>query len=490
MASQLPILQVLPALLAAPLCAVLPRRWAWALTAAVSVFCAYVALSLLQQTLIGGPISYALGGWAPPVGIEYRVDVLNAIVLVIVACIGALLMLFAHGSVAQEIEEEKQSLFYCLHLLNFAGLLGMAVTGDLFNLFVFLEISSLSTYALIALGPNRRALVASYQYLIVGTTGATFYVIGVGLLYMMTGSLNMIDVADRLPQVADTSTVRTAIAFLVVGLGIKLGMFPLHFWLPNAYAYAPSIISAFLAATATKVAIYALIRVLFTVFGAQEFEESFLAPLMLALGIAAMFLASAAAIFQDNVKRLLAYSSVGQVGYILLGIAVISIAGLTASLLHVFNHALMKGAIFMAMAGVFYRIGSVRLGDMAGLGQAMPWTMAAFMLAGFSLIGVPLTAGFVSKWYLVQAVLEAGHLWLAIAILFSSLLAALYIWRVAEVAYMRPRPDGAATIREAPLSLLIPTWVLVAGNIGFGVLGDISAPVAQAAATALLGGGS
>jgi multicomponent Na+:H+ antiporter subunit D len=193
------------------------------------------------------------------------------------------------------------------------------------------------------------------------------------------------------------------------------------------------------------------------------------------------------AVYQENVKRLLAYSSVAQIGYMVLGISFASVLGLTAGILHLFNHALMKGALFLAMGCVMYRVGSVRLESMAGLGRAMPWTMAAFVGGGLSLIGVPLTVGFVSKWYLVQAALERGMWPVATVVLVGSLLAVVYVWKVVEVAYFR-RTGAGAEIREAPLWLLVPTWVLVLANFWFGTDATMTAGVATRAAEVLLGG--
>src|SRR5690606_2589495 len=201
------------------------------------------------------------------------------------------------------------------------GLLGVTITGDAFNVFVFLEISALSTYALVAAGAwtNRRALTAAYNYLIMGTVGATFYVIGIGMLYMVTGTLNMADLATRIAAHGNSSTVQMGFVFILVGIGLKLAMFPLHLWLPNAYSYAPSAVTVFLAATATKVAVYVLLPFMSSVFGFDsEFQASTLRLLVLPLAIIAMFAASIVAIFQHALKRMLAYSSIAQIGYILL----------------------------------------------------------------------------------------------------------------------------------------------------------------------------
>jgi len=488
----LPILQVIIPLLSAPLSVLLHKRWlVWGLTVLASMCAFIISILLLQQVLARGVISYELGGWAAPWGIEYRIDVVNAFVLVIISAIGAIVPLYAARSVEREIAADRISLFYTAYLLCLAGLLGIAATGDAFNVFVFLEISSLSSYILISLGHDRRALTASYQYLVMGTIGATFILIGIGLAYMMTGTLNMMDLARRVPAVADTRTIRAALAFLTVGISLKLALFPLHLWLPNAYAYAPSTVTAFLAATATKVAIYLLLRFLFTIFGAVlSFEEMILHFVLMPLALVAVFSASIVAIFQDNLKRMLAYSSVAQIGYIILGISFVSVTGLTAGILHLFNHALMKGALFMALGCVVYRLGSVRLRDIAGLGRRMPWTFAAIVIGGLSLIGIPLTVGFISKWYLVLAALESQLWWVAVLVLVGSLLAVAYVWRVVEAAFFQPPPRHAAQYQEAPLSLLIPTWILIGANIYFGIDAERTVSIAQRAAEWLLRGPS
>ena len=490
MIAHLPALQVVIPLISAPLCALLPAGravWLAAMTASWLAF--LMAALLLNQVLAHGPISYLMGSWPVPWGIEYRVDALNAYMLLIVAGIGAIVMTFGRVIVESRIRlpENKQPWFYTAYLLCLTGLLGITITGDAFNVFVFLEISSLSSYVLISIGRDRRALTAAYQYLIMGTIGATFILIGIGLLYVMTGTLNMGDLAARIPAVADTRTVRAAFAFLTIGVSLKLALFPLHLWLPNAYAYAPSVVTAFLAATATKVAVYVLLRFFFTIFGAKfSFEAMQLDKVLLPLALVGIFSASLVAIFQTNVKRMLAYSSVAQIGYMILGISLVSVTGLTAGISHLFNHALMKGALFMALGCVSFRVGAAELERMAGVGRAMPWTMGAFVIGGLSLIGVPLTAGFVSKWYLIVGALEKGWWPVAVLVLVTSLLAVIYIWRVVEVAYFKPAPEGRV-VREAPLALLVPTWALALANLYFGLDTSLNAGVARLAAQSLLG---
>lgn len=483
----LPVLQVILPMMGAPIIVLLGRKVAWALSCLFAGGALAIALGLLSLASGGEPLQYELGGWTAPVGIVYTVDMLSGLMLTIVSAVGAVVMVYARKSVQHEIPAERHHYFYAMLLLCMSGLMGICITGDAFNVFVFLEISSLSAYALIAMGRSPRALVASYRYLVMGTVGGTFVLLGIGMLYMMTGTLNIADLAARVPSVADKTTIRAAFAFMTVGSLVKLALFPLHFWLPNAYTYAPSVVSAFLSATATKVSFYVLLRVIFTIFGASLLAQTLqMHNLLLLLSLVAIVMGSLVAVFQHNVKRLLAYSSLAQIGYFVLGLSLHNETALTGSLIHLFNHALMKGGLFMVVGCMVYRVGSCHLEDLAGIGRRMPLTTLAFVVGGVGMIGVPLTAGFVSKWYLVLGALQAGLWWVAAIVLLASLLAVLYIWRVVEVAYFRTPPVD--TPDEAPLAMLIPTWVMIGASVVFGIWTGPMLHIASEAAQSLLGG--
>jgi multicomponent Na+:H+ antiporter subunit D len=475
-------------LLAAPLCLLLRRnRWVRWLATRVTFVSLVISLLLILQVEGRGPIVYEFGGWPRPLGIEYAIDLTNAFVLVIVSMIAAVVLPIGPGH--SNLPEGREYLFYAAFLLCLAGLLGVAITGDVFNIFVFLEITSLATYVLVALGRDRRALMAAYSYLIVGTIGATFLLIGIGLLYQMTGTLNIADLAVRLEDVQQTRTAVVAFAFVMVGISIKLAMLPLHHWLPNAYSFAPPVVSAFLSATATKVAYYLMLRFVFTIFGASfVFSVLQLDLILIPLSLAAMFIGSIAAIYQTDFKRLLAYSSIAQIGYMTLGLSFNSELGVTAGIVHLFNHALMKGGLFLVAGCIVARLGSSAIEDMRGLGKRMPLTAAALVVAGLGMIGVPGTVGFVSKWVLVSAAIEREFFGITLLILLSSLLALVYVWRLVEVMYLSEAPAGAVA-SEAPRSYLVPTWILISGSVYFGLTTDQTLGIASAAARQLLGGG-
>lgn len=489
--SHLPVLQVVVPMLLAPLVVLLrPRGTAWAASTAISLMAFVIACYLVAGVLSGEEYRYALGAWPAPYGIALRVDAFSALLLLLVTGASSIALLAAKTSIDQGIESHRQPLFFSAWLLVLAGLAGILVAADAFNIFVFMEISSLASYVLVAGGTDRRALPAVFKYLIMGTIGATFYLIGVGLIYMMTGTLNLEDMELRIHQVADQRPILVAAGFITVGLALKAAVFPLHVWLPNAYTYAPHAVSVFLAACATKVSIYVLLRFDFVVFqqNLSGHDLQFTAFLM-PLAVLAILVGSAVAIFETNIKRLLAYSSVAQIGYILLGASLVSLSGLTASLLHMFNHALAKGALFLAVMGLATRLARLDLAHLAGAARQMPWTMSALVIAGLSLIGVPGTAGFISKWYLVTAALQEGALGIGLVavIVAGSLMAVVYIWRIVEAAWFEQPLEDNIELSEAPPLMLGVIWLTALANVYFGLITGLPRTLATDAAQSLLG---
>lgn len=490
------VLCVVVPMIAAPVLVILPGgRLSWLLTMLTTAAALYFALITLGEVRAepSGVISYMIGAWTEPagIGIEFRIDALNAMIILLVTAIAFLASVFSWPTLRAELgNHARMGMFYAAFLLCLCGLVGVAATGDAFNLFVFLEISSLATYVLVGMGAarDRRALPAAFNYLIMGTLGASFYIIGIGFLYAATGTLNMAGIAESLPALSGNRSVQVGFAFIIVGLGLKAAMWPLHQWLPNAYAYSPSFVTVFLAATATKVALYALVRFLFTIFEpGYTFEQASFVWILAPLSIAAMVFCSFQAVFQTDVRRVLAYSSVAQVGYMLLGVSLATASGVAAGLLHLFNHALMKGALFMALAGLVLVRNGTSIRDFDGMGRTAPWTMTAFAIAGLSLIGVPLTAGFMSKLQLGYALFESGWWWAVLLMVFSSFLAVFYIGRILQAAFFMPPANPSAPRREAPILVLVPLWILALSNLYFGIAAQFPLGLARDGAVAALG---
>ncbi len=436
-----------------------------------AVFSVYGFIYYLNEI----PLRYLFGGWEPPVGIEFVYDGLSAFVIVVINVIAFIVLIHSRQLAVNEFPN-KQMAYYSVAMLLMLGFNGMVLTGDLFNLFVFLEIASLSMYALIAIG-DRAAPFSAFRYLIIGTAGGTLYLLGVGFLYTVTGTLNIIDMAPMLPEFAGNTAVITAVILMIVGIGTKAALFPMHGWLPDSYTYAASSSSALIAPIGTKVAAYVLIRVMLYLFGIELLD--LVVPISYTVGVLAcigILYGSIMAIAQNELKRMLAYSSISQIGYIIMGISLANPFGFIGALLHILNHAVMKACLFMVAANLRHKEGHSDISLFEhSYRRKYPWTMFSFSVAAISMIGLPPLAGFFSKWYLVLGTVEADN-WLFLAvILISSLLNAVYFFRVLEKVYMKnpddevPVQDHVGENNEVQPSMLYPTMVFAVGLILIGI---------------------
>ncbi|RLI92720.1 MAG: hypothetical protein DRO95_01470 [Candidatus Altiarchaeales archaeon] len=483
----LPILVVIVPLIASfcmPIIGLFRRRYCFYLTLITNFLILIFAMLLLNYVINQGEIHYYLGNWEPPYGIEYVIDHLSAFMIILISFIAFIMTIYSKEDVENELPTNAP-LFYTLFMLLTASLLGIVSTGDLFNLYVFLEIASLSAYTLVAVGKKKDALIGSFNYLIMGTLGACFILIGIGFLYLVTGSLNMADIALRLPSLYSSHVVHAAAIFFVVGLSIKIALFPLHVWLPDAHAHAPSTISVFLSGLVLKVGAYAMIRVLFDIFTVEFFVNTLpIAEVLSWMAAIAIIAGSINAIAQKDIKRMLAYSSVSQMGYIALGIGLANTPGIMGSLLHILNHAFMKGCLFSAAGAIIHKYKIRNVHQFKGLGKKMPYTMAAFSIAAISMVGAPPFGAFFSKLFLALGAIESGKWIFALIILISSLLNAAYFFSILERAYFTKLHDEE--IEEAPISMVLPTFILAMGCIAFGVFMFILEPFLRDIATSLL----
>ena len=444
---------VLPLLIAVPLlAAILPillglrfDRVGWPVAMVTTLLVAVLAgqLAWAVSPWSGGPrrLVHELAGYPAPYGIELVGDGLAALIVLLIAVVAVAVLVYARTT------GPSRNAFYSGYLLLTGGLLGMALTGDLFNLFVFLEIVGLVSYALIAASDDSRAAYGALKYLFLGTTGASLYLIGVGYALVATGTLNMQDMATELAAVGYTDPlVQAAFGFILVGFMLKIAIFPLHTWQPDAYTYAPDTVSAFIAALVSTTAAYALIRIAFDVFTVEFFGANpLISDAVLVIAAVSIVVGSLLALLQTELKRVFAYSSVAQFGLILAAIGLQSETALFGAVIHLIGHGLMKATLFMSAGVLASAYGARTVADYAGLAKRAPITAGMMIIAGLALVGIPPSIGTLGKWFIALGAIEEGAWGVAAVIFLSTLLTLTYIGRLIEALYFTPADNAETT---------------------------------------------
>jgi multicomponent Na+:H+ antiporter subunit D len=403
---------------------------------------ALLGVSAVPRVLAHGTLTTHMGGWPPPIGIEVLLDPLSAFMAAVIGVVAFIVVAGSVHQVSQELEG-RETVYYACVLLLVSGLMGIIVTGDLFNLFVQIEVASLSAYALVAAG-GRGAPRAGINYLIIGSMGASLYLMGVGFLFAGTGTLNMADVARLLPEVDSRLTLVGGL-LIFGGLGIKMALLPLHMWMPPAYQRSPAAAATLMAPLVTKVSAYALIRVLFWVFGGGTLTvDDILLELLALTGAAAVLAGGVMAFMQTDLRRLLTYSSIGQMGVVALGIGMANTTSVTGAVLHIANDALMKGVLFLAAGMALLRFGVSDVDGLSRLRGRAPWTAAAITVAGLSLIGIPPLSGFFGKWYVLSGTIAEQRWVLAGALVVGSMASVGYVFRILERLYFSKADEDVA----------------------------------------------
>lgn len=436
---------------------------AWRFALGVAMATSGIALFVIVALPLAGEFRYPVGGWGTALGIELRFDALSAITVVF-GVVTSLVLLFSK-TLAADLTA-RPALYYALILVNLGGLNGFAVTNDLFNLFVFMELLSVSAYALVAAGRGKGAALAALKYLLPGAVSSLLVLFAIGLLLALTGSLNMQLVAERLPAAPAGAVALAATAFLV-GFMVKAALFPLHFWLPDAHGAAPGPVSALLSGLVVKAGVIGLFRGV-TVFDAPHALNG----ILMTLGAIAILAGGIAAMVQHELKRLLAYSTVAHLGYIVLGLGLATSASIAGSFAHMGYHALTKAGVFLAAAALVERTGLRDLDDLRGLGHRMPWSATALCAGLVALSGVPPTAGFVGKWQIALGAMSSDHPWVVLVVLVGALIALGYGIRVINALFFRaPTRAQVVSAREAPLSMVLPLVLLIGLALSAGLTG-------------------
>ena len=504
MGEHAPALMMLSPMFAAVFCGLLGMRWK-ALCLPITILGTGAALLFSievfwqVQDSFNHQISYFFGGWNAidfprGVGIQYHIDYLNALVLLVIPGVGLLVAMYSRQFVPSETPG-KEPQYYTLFLLLITGLMGMTVTADAFNLYVLLEVASLTGYALIAMG-SPRATVSAFQYLIIGTVGASFYLLGVGYLYIKTGSLNMIGIQEILMEQGMHGSPAVYVAFIMIfaGIWVKLAFFPLFSWLPNAYSQAPTSTGCLVAPLMTKVSVYIMIRVMLTLFGPDYvYEELSWSGPMVWIAVIAILVGSILAFCQNDLRRMLTYLIIAEVGYMVGGAWLLApggmargeslsatATGMLGTSYHIVSDAAMTLCLFMAAGAMIRKAGSSKIEDMHGLFSKAPVTMICFVIGALGMIGVPPTCGFFSKWYLISGAFQADRWEFAIALLISSLFNAMIFFRVIEYAFFgkleKKESDGhghshapSISYSENPVTMLVPMLISAASLFAIGL---------------------
>ena len=446
MIEHVPVLLVVVPIVAAALpiaASILTDRAGWPIAVVGLALHTVLAGWLVAHVASTGRVTSVLAGFEAPFGIELAVDGLSAAVVALVGVTSLGLLAYARRA------QPRSNAFYAQYLLLVAGLTGMTVTGDVFNLYVFLEITGLAAYGLVATDRSGSAALAALKYLLLGTIGASLYLLGVGYLLAATGTLNMADLAEKIPEMAgyDSTLIVTAFGLLMGGLAVKVALFPVHTWQPDAYSQATDTVSALISALVSTVSAYALARILFSVFTVDFLEAVPLARWgLLAVASVSIVAGSVLAVSQSDVQRMLAYSSVSQFGLVVAGFAIATPLAVVGATVHLVGHAVMKGGLFAATGIVRRKTGAQTVSEYAGLGSRVPVGAGGFAVLSIAMVGVPPAVGFVGKWYIVVGAVQA-ELWPVVAVvLASTLLTLAYFARLIERLYFaEATPSESAT---------------------------------------------
>ncbi len=415
-----------------------------------------VTLTLLALAVmsVGKTGTYAMGNWTIPLGINLVLDGLSSLLLLAIGVISAAAMLFSVRYMEQYTAKPK---YFSLFLLMVAGMNGVVLSGDIFNLYVFLEIASIASYALVGFGGEHEELEASFKYMVLGSVASALVLFGVALVYANTGSLNMAQISATIRQIGMNIGLAFALSLFVAGFGLKAALVPFHAWLPDAHPSAPAPISAMLSGVLIKaLGVYVLARLIFTVFGVSVP----VAWVLIALGVSSMVIGVFLAVGQWDFKRLLAYHSISQMGYVVLGVGLGALIlaregdplwaslAILGGLFHLLNHAVFKSLLFLASGSVEMATGTRQLKKMGGLVERMPYTRATCAIASASIAGVPPFNGFWSKLILVLAAVQAGFYLLAAVTVIVSLVTLLSFLKVQRYVFLGQLPEDLERTQE------------------------------------------
>lgn len=468
MLTNLLIIQIIIPLLGGLICFLLPKKFSWIFASIIMIISFIISLLLFKISLGTEPKFYNLGNWASSIGIEYKLDKLNSFFILLVSSLSLFNILSIRDLAYYEIDNEKSSLFFGLFIIAVAGLLGIAISNDIFNIYVLLEVNAIASYALVASGKKVSAKKAAFDYLIFGTVGSTFILFGIGFVYALTGSLNLTIISTSMPSLLSNNAMIAGISLIIIGILMKAALFPLSKWLVVIYQDAPSFVSAMLASTSNKIGIYLFLRLFFDVFKLNQYSFEYLEIILLISSMLAIFSCAILALKQVNIKSFLAYSSLSQIGFIVLAIALATQTSISGVIIYSFTHALEKLVLFIAVGYIasFYTSSNL-IEDFAGLARKNTWICIIIIINLLSTVGMPMTAGFVGKWQIFKSALQSD-IWYILITSIAVLFTFSYVFKFIELLLLQESKSDIQTLFGSRLCLMIMT-VITGCNIYIGL---------------------
>lgn len=437
-----------------------------------------------------GTFYYDFGNWQNFIGVQFRIDEFSSVFAIYISVLATLILIYSFKDIENLVSNKQCTNYYTILLVMLFSVFGLVYANDLFNMFVFMEILSITSCAIVSIVRRKKSYLASFKYLMINTIGSLSILKGIAYIYMVSGHLNISKINESMGMLweSNQSNIMVAIAFMMLGFAIKVAAFPMHIWLPDVYESAPASSAAFLSALANKVYVVTIIKIIYNVIGREILYELGLMDMVLFFAAAGIIMGSLFAIAQKNIKRMLAYSSVAQVGYIILALALNTPLGNKAALFHMISHGLLKTALFMSVGAIFYQCNREKTKQLDGLARRSPIELAVFAIAALGIVGIPGTSGFIGKLYLGIAILQVEKPLLLLVVIVSSFFSAFYFLPIIISAFVRDEAKSAEEkeMKKLPKTLVYPMVIIIIFSLIIGFYPQLVTVLAERAVNAFV----
>ena len=446
------------------------KNFAYVITSLTTLILFCLSCVTFYKVFMHGEVLYHFGGWVPPIGIEFKLNKINTFFALLISLVALLTFVQGRKILFNEIESKKINIFCSVFLICVVGFIGVVLTNDFFNLYVFIEISSIAAYALVSMSKNRASLKAAFYYLIIGTVAATFILVGVGYVYAASGTLNIGDFILKLPLLKDHASIKLGFVLILTGLLVKSGLFPLHNWFVQSYSATSAFILPFLSSTSSKIYMFLVVKLVFMIFGFKfSFEGTNISIIMGALGVLAMLIGALSALSKNNLREILIFSSISQIGYIFIAISLGSKAGIVAAIIFLISNILAKTSMFILSSHIYLSRGSYALSKLYDIKRQIPVAVFLFIINGASVVGIPITVGFVAKVELITSLIQSQMWFMLSLVLISSFISLLYMWRVVE-CFLYDKRGRIDSHEKYPANFTLPRHMTYISMLSLGAV--------------------